>query len=371
GTAIVLKRMPHEPSVIVVTPDEDNYAVEVKYSLFKKDAGGSQFIATENGADAQNCVPPVPDLRRVPDRVFKDLSVLAAARETYARPNPPGKTRKGANPVIFYLGDSTTRNGSAGNGGNGMGEWGWAFFSQMWFDPEKATCENHALGGLSARSFYRDYWAPIKANLKPGDFVVIGFGHNDGGKNWDTRSAISGTSATATKEVVNRKGDNETVYSFGEYLRKFVRETREAGATPVLVSMTARGGFNADGQPGLNRSQRLWTKDIADEMGVSFIDIGQKAFDYYSKYGQWKVNQFFGGKAGGLHTGLRGAWENAWYHALCIWEDKANPLHSLVLDPTPPKLAVTRTPGKPYVFEIWGRDISVAQEDSAAGMPRP
>ena len=108
------------------------------------------------------------DLRLVPERVFKDISVTAAARETYARPNPPGKTRKGSNPVIFYLGDSTTRNGSAGNGGNGLGEWGWAFFAQMWFDPEKVTCENHALGGLSARSFYRDYWALIKANLRKG-----------------------------------------------------------------------------------------------------------------------------------------------------------------------------------------------------------
>lgn len=145
---------------------------------------------------------------------------------------------------------------------------------------------------------------------------------NDGGKNWDTRSAISGTSPTETREVVNRKGDKETIYSFGEYLRRFVKETRAAGATPILVSMTARGGWTAEGSPQLNRSQRLWTKEIADELGVSFIDIGQKAFDYYSKYGQWKVNQMFCGKAGGLHTGLRGAWENAWYHVLCIWEDK-------------------------------------------------
>ena len=341
--------MPQEPSVIVVTPDEDNYAVEVKYALFKKDASKQSPRVSKN-ADAQRHV--APDLRLVPERVFKDISVTAVARETYARPNPPGKTRKGSNPVIFYLGDSTTRNGSAGNGGNGLGEWGWAFFAQMWFDPEKVTCENHALGGLSARSFYRDYWAPIKANLRKGDYVVVGFGHNDGGKNWDTRSAISGTSATKTKEVVNRKGDKETVYTFGEYLRRFVKETREAGATPILISMTARGGFNAEGLPGLNHSQRLWTKEIADEMGVSFIDIGQKAFDCYAKYGQWKVSQFFCGKAGGLHTGLRGAWENAWYHVLCIWEDKGNPLHSLVLDPTPPKLAIKRSPGKPHVFEV-------------------
>ena len=167
-----------------------------------------------------------------------------------------------------------------------------------------------------------------------------------------TPSAVPPKGATKTKEVVNRKGEKETVYTFGEYLRRFVKDTREAGATPILISMTARGGFNAEGQPGLNRSQRLWTKEIADEMGVSFIDIGQKAFDYYSKYGQWKVSQFFCGKAGGLHTGLRGAWENAWYHALCICEDKANPLNKLVLDPTPPKLAIKRTPAKPYVFRV-------------------
>ena len=41
---------------------------------------------------------------------------------------------------------------------------------------------NQAIGGRSARSFTREKRFDAIANaLKPGDFVVIEFGHNDGG----------------------------------------------------------------------------------------------------------------------------------------------------------------------------------------------
>lgn len=309
----------------------------------------------------------VPDLRIVEQRVFKDISVLKAARETYSRPTPAGVTRKEGKPVIFYIGDSTTRNGTAGDGGNGKGEWGWAFFSQMWFDPNEVVCENHALGGMSSRSFYRDRWADVKEGIRPGDYVVIGFGHNDGGKNWDTRSAISGTSSTATKEVTNTNGDRETVYSFGQYLRFFVDETIALGATPILCSMTSRGMGEGSTTPSLNHSQRIWTKEIAEEKGVSFIDLGQKAYDHYLGYGAWKVAQFFSGSYGGLHTNLRGAWENAWYHALCIYEDAYNPLHNMVLDPTQPKLDINRVDGQPYTFVVGGGGETSARDCFRSG----
>ena len=308
--------------------------------------------------------PESTDLRLVDEHVFKDITVLKAARDTYARPNPSGKTRRNGKPVVFYIGDSTTRNGSAGNG-NIQAQWGWGFYAQEFIDSTKAVCENHALGGTSARSFYRDQWPAVKAGIKPGDFVVIGFGHNDGGSNWDTRSSISGTSATDTRTVVNSAGNTEIVYSFGQYLRMFANDVKALGATPVLVSMTARYSFN-NGTAALNTQHRLWTKTVAEEMGLSFLDIGLKAQQYYTKYGEWKAYQFFCND-NSLHTGLRGAWENAWYHAQCIYEDENNPMRKLVNDPTPATLDINRQAGKPYTFIVGNSDKTSARDCYRSG----
>ena len=222
------------------------------------------------------------------------------------------------------------------------------------------------MGGTSARSFYRDLWPAVKAGIKPGDFVVIGFGHNDGGSNWDTRSCIGGTSATETKTVVNTSGNTEIVYTFGQYMRMYANDVIALGATPVLCSLTSRGSLNADGTLGLNTSYRLWAKEVAEEMGLGFIDLGQKAKDHFEKYGAWKVSMLFCGD-NTLHPGLRGAWENAWYHALCIYEDVNNPMRSIIVDPTQPKLNIARQTGKPYTFTIGGSDETSARDCYRSG----
>lgn len=43
------------------------------------------------------------------------------------------------------------RTGTKGNGGNG--QWGWGYFAPEYFDENKITVENHALGGTSSRTF--------------------------------------------------------------------------------------------------------------------------------------------------------------------------------------------------------------------------
>jgi len=57
----------------------------------------------------------------------------------YARP-VPGSSRKGKNPVLLLIGDSTMRTGTKGNGSNG--QWGWGAFAYQWFDTTRITA-NH------------------------------------------------------------------------------------------------------------------------------------------------------------------------------------------------------------------------------------
>lgn len=80
-----------------------------------------------------------------------DNTLDSLDKAKFARPIA-GSSRKGDNPVLFLVGNSTMRTGTLGNGNNG--QWGWGCFLDSYFDPGKITVENHALGGTSSRTFY-------------------------------------------------------------------------------------------------------------------------------------------------------------------------------------------------------------------------
>src|SRR6478672_252042 len=84
-------------------------------------------------------------------------------------------------PSLFIIGDSTVRNSTRGQMG-----WGDPLVNQ--FDPAKITVVNRAIGGRSSRTFLNEgRWDAVMAHLKPGDFLLMQFGHNDGGKCNDER----------------------------------------------------------------------------------------------------------------------------------------------------------------------------------------
>ena len=127
-----------------------------------------------SAACAQGAVPPpMEDVNKVVDNTLDSLNIARTARPV------AGSSRVGDNPVLFLVGNSTMRTGTLGNGQNG--QWGWGYFMPEYFDPEKITVENHALGGMSSRTFYTRLWADVKKGIRPGDWVIIELGHNDNG----------------------------------------------------------------------------------------------------------------------------------------------------------------------------------------------
>lgn len=109
------------------------------------------------------CVAQVADNGRVDenginDRTVDAIKTMKTGTSPYDRPEA-GSSRKGKNPVLFLIGDSTMRTGTKGNGSNG--QWGWGFFAHLWFDEERISVENHALGGTSSRTFYKDLWPDV------------------------------------------------------------------------------------------------------------------------------------------------------------------------------------------------------------------
>ena len=86
-------------------------------------------------------------------------------------------------PTLFIVGDSTVKNNTAG-------QQGWGDPLIKLFDPEKIKVENHAIGGRSSRTFQNEgRWDRILGAAKPGDFVLVQMGHNDGGSLDDPRRA--------------------------------------------------------------------------------------------------------------------------------------------------------------------------------------
>ena len=49
--------------------------------------------------------------------------------------------------------------------------------------------------------------------------------------------------------TIKETGEKETVYSYGEYLRRFVRECKALGAHPILLSLTPRNAWDTK-RPG-------------------------------------------------------------------------------------------------------------------------
>lgn len=80
-------------------------------------------------------------------------------------------------PTVYLCGDSTMA-----EGGGGSGTQGWGHYLQYSFPSSVAVVSNKAIAGRSARSYTREgRFDAVVALVQSGDWVVIEFGHNDGG----------------------------------------------------------------------------------------------------------------------------------------------------------------------------------------------
>ena len=311
---------------------------------------------------AQTDYRPMDDVNKVVDLTLDSLEKVKTARPV------AGSSRVGDHPVLFLVGNSTMRTGTKGNGDNG--QWGWGYFAHHYFDASKITVENQALGGTSSRTFYRQLWPDVKKGIRPGDWVIIELGHNDNGP-FDSgrcRATIRGTSATDSLVVTLKEGPNagtvETVWSYGEYMRKFVRETRALGAHPILMSLTPRKSGGEDQWKPVRVAETFggWAREVAKELDVPFIDLNELSARKYDQMSSWKVNYHF--YLDNIHTSKFGAELNARSAAeglISSVHPELKPLQAMMTNTALPTTGVRREKGKSVVF-ITG-DSTVKNED--------
>ncbi|WP_028912587.1 rhamnogalacturonan acetylesterase [Prevotella sp. MA2016] len=307
------------------------------------------MVALAQVADAPKDVNGVID--NTPDSIAQAMT---------ARP-VPGSSRKGSNPVLFLIGNSTMRTGTMGNGNNG--QWGWGYYAHDYFDPEKITVENQALGGMSSRTFYNKLWQPIKQAIRPGDWVIISIGHNDNGPYDEgrARASIPGTGDDSLQVVIKETGEHETVYTYGGYMRQYINDVRQQGGRPILMSLTPRNAYDDNGKI-VRKPHTQWLMQVAAEEGVPFIDLNEISGRKLDSYGPWKTSYHF--YLDKIHTSRFGAMMNARSAAeglMASHNPALAPLQAMMRGVEPATYAVDRTDGKPAVF-ITG-DSTVKNED--------
>jgi rhamnogalacturonan acetylesterase len=218
---------------------------------------------------------------------------------------PPDQAANKALPTLWIAGDSTVRNSGTMRG--------WGEDIARFLDPAKIQVMNRAIGGRSSRTFFSEgRWDKMLAEMKPGDLVLIQFGHNDVGPlgaPGKFRGSIKGT-GDETEVVEKPDGTRETVHSYGWYLRHFARTAKAKGTTVILCSPVPHKKFDRDGKFIPDWTEwRAWVKSSADAEGVLYLDLADLIGSAYATMPAAQVEALFADK--GTHTNHEGSLFNA------------------------------------------------------------
>lgn len=219
-------------------------------------------------------------------------------------------------PTLFLVGDSTVRNGS-GKGGNG--QWGWGDRIERYFDTSKIAVVNRARGGRSSRSYQTEgLWDAVLADAKPGDFVLIQMGHNDGGPlAGDNRErgsirGIGDESKEVTLTLKPKEGQKEVVHTYGWYMRKYITDARAKGMTPIICSpIPRRPKTPVPADASEKTSYVLWSQQVAEQEKAPFIDLNHLILTHYVGMDPEDIKAKYFTKLDDTHTNAAGADLNA------------------------------------------------------------
>ncbi|MHB1023073.1 MAG: rhamnogalacturonan acetylesterase [Acidobacteriaceae bacterium] len=225
-----------------------------------------------------------------------------ASTRPHEGPPPPPVPIDPKLPTIFIIGDSTARNGV---------DLGWGDHLAHFFNTKRINVANRAHAGRSSKTFTTEgTWAAVVKEIKPGDFVLMQFGHNDGGSpdKGKARGSLPGI-GNEQENVTLPDGTKEVAHTFGWYNRQFIADTKAKGATPILLSPTIRNIWKDRVVEHEMGHYGEWLKEIARQEDVAFVDVSKIMADYYQALGPQKMAPYF--PIDHTHTSPQGAELNA------------------------------------------------------------
>lgn len=143
---------------------------------------------------------------------------------------------------------------------------GWGMFVQGYFQGSVRVA-NFARSGRSTKSFIQEGSWQKTLDAKP-DFVLIQFGHND-------------------SHDPGRPESTDAATNYRDFLRRYIRESRAAGAKPILVTPMHRRAFTRDGRlDDKLKSYADAMKTVAAETKVALIDLHAKSGELFERLGE-------------------------------------------------------------------------------------
>ena len=168
--------------------------------------------------------------------------------------------------TFFLVGDSTMAD-KPYVGSNPEKGWGQVF--PLYFK-EGIRFENHAVNGRSTKSFRAEgRWDVVMDRIKPGDYVIVEFGHNDQKINAEDRYAFADS-------------------TYRDNLVRYVEEVREKGGKPVLATPISRRSFDENGVLTDTHG-----REVATEMHVPLFDLHAKTIGMIEQFGLEKSKELF------------------------------------------------------------------------------
>ena len=163
---------------------------------------------------------------------------------------------------IFIAGDSTAANKEV----KAFPETGWGMPFAYFFD-STVTVDNRAKNGRSTRTFISEgLWQKLIDDVHDGDYVLIQFGHND--------------------EVPSKIGSYTPPDDYKANLSRFVGETRNRKANPVLLTPVSRRQFDSTGR--IKETHEIYSnlvRDVAKQYHVPLIDMDEQSKVLLQKFG--------------------------------------------------------------------------------------
>lgn len=208
-------------------------------------------------------------------------------------------------PTVFIVGDSTARNGA---------NLGWGDHFSLLFDTARINVANRAVAGRSSRTYINEgRWTKVLGEMKPGDFLLLQMGHNDGGdlggaKPRGTLKGIGDETKDVPQTTGPLTGQIETVHTYGWYMRKMIDEAKAKGVQPMLLTLTIRNIWK-DGHIERDMGYTDFIHQIADQEHIPVIDMATLEADRLEALGQQKTALLF--PIDHTHTSPEGAEGNA------------------------------------------------------------
>lgn len=166
---------------------------------------------------------------------------------------------------------------------------GWGQELASWFDAS-VEVRNRAQSGRSARSFIEQGWIyDLARDLRPGDLLLIQFGHNDAKADDPARY-------------------NEPQHAFALWLRQYLALARRSGATPVLLTPVARRHFVAGRASDLHGPYAHAVRALAQQQEVALVDLGSASLRWLDGLGEDGSRDYY------LHLPAQNLRDNTHFH---------------------------------------------------------